>query len=114
MAALAQDLAQLGERKVTLGRELTKQFEDIVTLRCDELAAWLAADAHRSKGEFALVVHPLPAQAHDDEDLSPETLRVLGLLLQELPVKTAARLGADITGETRNRLYQAALAIKGQ
>jgi acetylornithine/N-succinyldiaminopimelate aminotransferase len=33
----------------------------------------------------------------------------LDLLLAELPVKTAAKLGADITGTSRNALYQAAL-----
>lgn len=113
ITALAQDLAALGERQVTLGRELTKQFEDIVTLRCDALGAWLAADAHRVKGEFALVLHPLPTRGDDGQDgIAPEVLRVLGLLLAELPVKTAAKLCADITGEAKNRLYQAALDMK--
>ncbi|NIC39594.1 rRNA (cytidine-2'-O-)-methyltransferase, partial [Aquabacterium sp. A08] len=46
------------------------------------------------------------------DGLDAETLRVLGLLLAELPVKTAARLGAELTGRPKNALYQAALALK--
>lgn len=105
---LFDGLATLGERRITVGREITKQFEDIVTLPCHELPAWLAADAYRSKGEFALVLHPLPHTPSDDA-VPTEALRVLDLLLTELPVKTAAKLGAEITGTSRNALYQAAL-----
>ena len=55
--ALARSLAALGSRPVTVGRELTKQFEEIATLACSELPAWLAADPQRIRGEFALVLH---------------------------------------------------------
>jgi len=36
----------------------------------------------------------------------------LELLLTHLPVKTAVKLAADITGEPRNTLYELALSIK--
>jgi 16S rRNA (cytidine1402-2'-O)-methyltransferase len=105
--ALAHALAVLGERWVTVGRELTKQFEEIATLRADALVQWLADDANRLRGEFALVLHPAPATnevAHDD--------RILKLLLEQLPLKTAVKLAADISGEPRNALYERALALK--
>jgi 16S rRNA (cytidine1402-2'-O)-methyltransferase len=35
--------------------------------------------------------------------------RVLALLLSELPVKTAVKLAAEISGAPRNRLYELAL-----
>jgi 16S rRNA (cytidine1402-2'-O)-methyltransferase len=38
--------------------------------------------------------------------------RVLQLLLAELPLKTAVKLAADISGAPRNELYEAALALK--
>jgi len=107
--ALAQALAVLGDRRVTVGRELTKQFEDIATLPVAELAGWLAADAHRTRGEFALVLHPRPEQAPDQ---LAEAERVLALLLAELPVKTAVRLAAEITGAPRNAVYERALVLK--
>ena len=109
---LAKDLIELGERQVTLGRELTKQFEQLVTLRCDELAGWLAADPMHGKGEFALALHPLARVAASEDGPDAEALRVLKLLLAELPLKGAARLAAEITGGSKNALYQAGLALK--
>ena len=105
--ALARSLALLGERPVTVGRELTKQFEEIATVACAALPAWLAADAKRTLGEFALVLHAAASAPQADDGL-----RVLQLLLAEMPLKTAVRLAADITGGSRNTLYEAALRMK--
>jgi 16S rRNA (cytidine1402-2'-O)-methyltransferase len=105
--ALAQALTPLGCRQVTVGRELTKQFEEIATVAANDLPAWLAADANRLRGEFALVLHPTPPSEAPSQDT-----RVLRLLLEQLPLKTAVKLAADITGEPRNTLYQAALTLK--
>ena len=105
--ALARSLAALGQRPVTLGRELTKQFEEIVTMPCAALAGWLAAEPQRTRGEFALVLHAT-AQPKAEND----GLRVLELLLQELPLKGAVKLAAEITGASRNELYDAALRLK--
>ena len=105
ITALADALAALGERPVTVARELTKQFEQITTLGCTELPAWLAQDAQRQRGEFALVLHPADA----DTD-GGDSARVLRLLLAELPLKSAVKLAMDITGAPRNALYEQALA----
>ena len=44
--------------------------------------------------------------------VTAEGRRVLELLLTELPVKTAARLAAEITGESKNALYALALSLR--
>lgn len=106
--ALAAALAALGDRGLTVGREITKQFEEIATLRCDALSSWLQASPQRTRGEFALVLHAVEV-APDDA----EPLRVLQLLLAELPLKAAVKLAAEITGAPRNALYARALEIKG-
>ncbi len=105
--ALAQALAALGERRVTVGRELTKQFEEIAQTPAAGLADWLAARPQRTRGEFVLVLHAAPPVPTDAPDQ-----RVLRLLLAELPLKTAVRLAADITGQPRNALYAQALALR--
>jgi 16S rRNA (cytidine1402-2'-O)-methyltransferase len=105
--ALASALAALGTRALTIGRELTKQFEEITTLSAAGFPAWLSQDANRLRGEFVLVLHPAPTETHG----GPDT-RVLKLLLEQLPLKTAVKLAADITGEPRNALYELALGLK--
>lgn len=109
MEALAKAFAPLGARPLTIGRELTKQFEEIATLAAQDLSAWLAANPQRLRGEFALVLHAAPeaAQAND-------SLRVLQLLMAELPLKSAVKLAADITGAGRNELYETALRLKSE
>ncbi len=105
--ALAQALGVLGERRITVGRELTKQFEQIETVAAQDFAAWLAEKPDRQRGEFALVVHDAPVA-----ETTGEGLRVLQLLLPELPLKTAVKLAAEITGESKNVLYDQALELK--
>ncbi|MES2364049.1 MAG: 16S rRNA (cytidine(1402)-2'-O)-methyltransferase [Pseudomonadota bacterium] len=105
--ALAQAMTPLGDRLLTIGRELTKQFEEIATVAASAFPAWLAGSPQRTRGEFALVLHPA-AQALPQDDGS----RVLVLLLEQLPLKTAVKLAADITGAPRNDLYEAALKLK--
>ena len=105
---LAQALAALGERRVTLARELTKQFETVSTHAASELAVWLQGAPQRVKGEFVVLLHPMQPSQHDDADNE----RVLRLLLAELPTKTAVKLAAEITGASRNALYDRALHLK--
>jgi len=105
--ALAQALAALGPRLITVGRELTKQFEQIDTLAAQDLSAWLAEKPDRQRGEFVLVLHDTPVAAPVGEGL-----RVLQVLLPEMPLKTAVKLAAEITGESKNQLYEQALDLK--
>lgn len=106
--AVAKDMALLGERMVSVGRELTKQFEEVTVIRADRLSGWLEASAQRSKGEFVLALHPLAVAAPG----LGEAERVLDLLLAELPTKSAVRLAAQISGAPRNALYELALQKK--
>ena len=106
--AVAKDMALLGERMLSVGRELTKQFEEVAVMPANKLSAWLGESAQRSKGEFALVLHPLAVAAPG----LAEAERVLDLLLAELPTKSAVRLAAQISGAPRNTLYALALQKK--
>ncbi|PAU57865.1 16S rRNA (cytidine(1402)-2'-O)-methyltransferase [Pseudomonas indica] len=97
-----------GDRQAVLARELTKTFETLKGLPLAELRAWVAADSNQQRGECVVLVEGWQAP-EGDEALSAEALRVLDLLLAELPLKRAAAVAAEITGVRKNLLYQAAL-----
>ncbi len=111
--ATLADLAALLEpgRTLVVARELTKLFEQIAVIPLAQGPAWLAADENRRRGEFVLIVSGPPPNAKGEADAQAE--RVLKVLLDELPVKQAAKLAATITGAARNDLYRRALELKG-
>jgi 16S rRNA (cytidine1402-2'-O)-methyltransferase len=98
------------ERRVVVARELTKRFESVFRGRLGEAAAWLAADPHRTRGEFVLVLDA-PDAAPDLEGDADAAERTLATLLAELPLAQAVRLAATLTGAPRKRLYARALAL---
>lgn len=113
MADLAADMATVdAQRTVTVGRELSKQFEDIATMPTQDLSAWLTAP-NRLRGEFVLVWH---APAIDTPEANAPSLpaalqSLLPLLQGQAPTKELARLLSEATGQPRNRLYQALLSL---
>jgi len=94
-------------RDVCVARELTKQYEDVMVGSLADVLALVEADDMRQRGEFVIVLAGAGEPAADLP--SSETLRVLDVLLEELPLKQAAALAARITGEKKNRLYSLAL-----
>ncbi|HEY8353690.1 MAG TPA: 16S rRNA (cytidine(1402)-2'-O)-methyltransferase [Methylophilaceae bacterium] len=99
-----------GERRLTIARELTKTFETFHRCLLADAAAWLEGDANRQRGEFVLLVEPMPQTR--SEGITPETDRLLRLLMEELPLKQAVKLAAAISGEKKNALYEYGLTIK--
>jgi 16S rRNA (cytidine1402-2'-O)-methyltransferase len=112
-AALTAALgASAQQRRVTVCRELTKQFESVVTMPAAQLSDWFAADANRLRGEFVLVVHAAPPRAAVAGALDDSAERLLTLLIEALPVKQAVAIAAKATGAPRNALYERAVALK--
>ncbi|TXH96449.1 MAG: 16S rRNA (cytidine(1402)-2'-O)-methyltransferase [Pseudomonas sp.] len=110
---LLESLADMREtfgadRPAVLGRELTKTFETLKDLPLGRLHDWVAADSNQQRGECVILVAGWQAP-EGDEAVHGEALRVLDLLLAELPLKRAAALAAEITGVRKNLLYQVAL-----
>jgi 16S rRNA (cytidine1402-2'-O)-methyltransferase len=95
-------------RQIVLARELTKQFEEIHRCPLADAPAWLAQDNNRQRGEFVLLLEAAPAA----EDDTGEADRVLQILLAELPLKQAASLAAQLTGQKKNALYERALTLR--
>ncbi|MEY9330517.1 16S rRNA (cytidine1402-2'-O)-methyltransferase [Pseudomonas protegens] len=97
-----------GERPALLARELTKTFETLKGLPLSELRQFVESDSNQQRGECVVLVAGWTAP-ESDEAISSESMRILDLLLKEMPLKRAAALAAEITGERKNVLYQVAL-----
>lgn len=103
------DLAALfPQRRVCVARELTKLFEESHCAPAVELPAWLAANPHRAKGEFVLVIEGAPEAAPAGQ---ADVDRVLRVLVRELGASQAARLAAEITGVKKRELYRRAVEL---
>jgi 16S rRNA (cytidine1402-2'-O)-methyltransferase len=113
LLALMADLLTVcgADRQVTLARELTKRFEDVVTLTLGDAAQWFAGDDHRSQGEFVVIVHAPPAVSAEDSDAASAD-ELLKALLETVSVRDAARVAARVTGLPKDALYSRALALK--
>ena len=107
-----QDMASIvgADRPALLARELTKLHETLISAPLDDLLQQVEADPMQRKGEIVLLV--AGAEKKADAEQAAETTRILEILLKELPVKQAAALAAQITGEKKNQLYQEALALR--
>jgi len=106
------DLADVfgAHRHLAIARELTKLFENIHICPLGDAVAWLEADPNHQKGEFVLIL--AASEAGREDQLSDQTQRMLKLLLEDLPLKQAVKLAADITGQSKNKIYSLALTLK--
>ncbi|MBM0138743.1 16S rRNA (cytidine(1402)-2'-O)-methyltransferase [Pseudomonas cannabina] len=96
------------ERHALLAREITKTFETLKGLPLGELRAFVEADSNQQRGECVVLVSGWTPPA-DEDVVGAEARRVLDLLLEEMPLKRAAAVAAEITGVRKNLLYQVAL-----
>ena len=96
------------ERPALLARELTKTFETLKGLPLAQLREFVESDSNQQRGECVVLVAGW-SQPETEDAVSSEAMRILNLLLEEMPLKRAAALAAQITGERKNVLYQVAL-----
>jgi len=113
--AALEDLATVfpDDHDIVIAREITKLHETIVKLPLAQAVTCVSNDENMRKGEFVVIVAGRK-RVDDNEQLNDEQRRILGLLLKECSTKTAAALAADITGQRKKLLYQAALEMADQ
>ncbi|MBU3567878.1 16S rRNA (cytidine(1402)-2'-O)-methyltransferase [Polynucleobacter alcilacus] len=100
------------DRHIFICRELTKKFEQLVSLQVAEIAAWLET-TESLKGEFVILV--APRQAKSDE--APEHATLLGwanALSPYLGSKEIAAVLSQALGLTKKEAYQIALDAKDE
>jgi 16S rRNA (cytidine1402-2'-O)-methyltransferase len=106
LAALAEVLG--GERRIVIGRELTKLFETVHRTTLTEALLWIDADPNHQRGEFVLAVEG--AQLPADQDPARHDALLLALL-EKLSLGDAVRIAMQVTGTGRKMLYERALKL---
>jgi 16S rRNA (cytidine1402-2'-O)-methyltransferase len=98
------------DRQMMVGRELTKKFEQIISVRASAIPQWLET-ASSLKGEFIILVAGRPANA----DEAPEHASLLlwaNALSPYLGSKEIAAVLAQALGLSKKEAYQIALDAK--
>ncbi|ABM26638.1 16S rRNA (cytidine(1402)-2'-O)-methyltransferase [Shewanella putrefaciens] len=93
-----------GERHVVMAREVTKTFETFLSGPVADVLARVSTDPNQQKGEIVLMVHGY--HIDDDEAIPTVAINTLKLLCEELPLKKAAAIAAQIHGLKKNALYK--------
>lgn len=99
------------DRKVALCREMTKTFETIYRMKVTDLIEHFKAHEDEIRGEFVLIVGPYEAK-DDGDEISAKAKAALEKMIPSLKVKEACQIVSDLTGESKNRLYDYALTLK--
>ncbi len=100
------DIGALCRRPIMLGRELTKQFEEILVGAADEL---IAAVGEQPRGEFTGIV-----AVDEAAGVPADQRRVLSALLEELKPAQAARIAANICGTSKSVMYDLAMRMSSE
>lgn len=109
LACLADLAAELGDRRIVIGREVTKQFEEILRGPISEVAATLGQ--RPVKGEVALLVEGWDgeeAPGPSAEDLMQQ------LLADGTALKEAARAVGETCGLSGREAYALGLRLKAK
>lgn len=113
ITAVLEDLqAVLGDRRVALGRELTKRFEEVIRGTVAEALAHLRV--HRPRGEFTIVVEGAGEHIAPAEGKAGAAERMRGLLAAG---RSPGEAVADVmreAGLSRRDAYDLMLRVRGK
>ena len=100
-------LAVLGDRRVSISRELTKIFED--TMRCNLSQAVSHYGQIQPRGEYVLVIEGASDECQTVPDLAQSIAAAKLYMDGGSSVKDAVKKAAEDTGVSKNTLYNAVI-----
>ena len=95
-------------QEIVLAKELTKAYEHIQSGSITEILSWIQADLKRVKGEFVVII-----PAREKPYIADSEIQImLQKILKHVGAKQAAHIMHDLTGISKNHLYQMALKLQ--
>jgi len=104
---LADMLEALGERRVSISREMTKLYEETLRMTLSEAVAHYADSAPR--GEFVLVVEGAHDSSIPDPNIDEAIAAAVAFIESGLSARDAVKKAAVETGCSKNELYKAVM-----
>lgn len=96
------------DRRLIIGRELSKKFESLFSLKPSEIQTWLENPNHL-KGEFVFILQGRDRKIVTENDAP---LRLAQLLSKQLSSKDLCAVLQSMYGLQKNEAYELALAVK--
>ena len=97
-----------GDRNISICRELTKKFEEVLTLKVSEIIKNLSS-RDNIKGEIIIVIE---GEVKKDKPQNLEA--ILGDVLKTMSLSDAAKEISKYTNFSKKEVYNAALDLKGK
>lgn len=111
IACLQTMITVFGEnRLLVIANELTKRYEAIVRLPLGEAVDWIQQSPDRKKGEFVLLLAGSPELVKNTDN--QQLTKMLQVLLKQMGLRQAVDCVVEITGISKNEVYQLGLALK--
>lgn len=95
--------------ELLIAKELTKTFEHFEKGTARGIQNWFDSDKTRLKGEFVVLLPPVATK--NDKEIDVPTKTLLKALMAELPLKQAARIASQVSGLSKNKLYEFGLGL---
>ena len=97
-----------GDRNISISRELTKKFEEVITLKVSEIIKNLSS-RDNIKGEIIIVI-----EGEVKKNKSQNLEAILGDALKSMSLSDAAKEISKYTNFSKKEVYNAALDLKGR
>lgn len=91
------------ERIVCLAKEISKQFETIMTSTLDKIKIWLEADERHCLGEFVII---MSGKSASEQDSLAKLVEIAPVLMQYTSPSIAAKIATKLTGLDKKICYQ--------
>lgn len=101
-------LEGLGNRRISLCRELTKVYEEIRRTTLEEAVLFYNKEENKPKGEFVLVVEGAPIETGGESMTFEQAVQFAQNLRDEgIPPSEAAKQAAKLSKQKKNDIYRA-------
>lgn len=108
MRTLSDMRAALGDRQITLARELTKLHEQVLRMSLSEAVAYY--EQQEPRGEFVLVVEGAAPLAEEKPDIGAAAAMARALMADGMAASAAAKEAAKHSGHQKSEIYRLLMA----